>query len=133
MNDAQQKVREFHEKYGFSKDLLLNHHLQDWWKIGLHRAHLIQEETGELFHAWAAMDPVEIADALGDLQYVVLGTAVSAGINLQPIFEEIHRSNMTKDVGEFKGSAQLHPRKGVSYRPPDFRSILREQGFQVNP
>ena len=37
-----------------------------------------------------------VADALGDLLYVVLGSAVCCGIDIEPIFREIHRSNMSK-------------------------------------
>lgn len=42
------------------------------------------------------MDLVETADAIGDLQYVNLGLAVQSGIDLEPIANEIHSSNMTK-------------------------------------
>jgi hypothetical protein len=42
-------------------------------------------------------DLVQLADGLGDLAYVAeFGTAVAAGIDLEPIQDEIHRSNMSK-------------------------------------
>lgn len=44
-------------------------------------------------------DVIEVADALGDLLYVINGTALAFGINLPAVFSEIHRSNMTK-LGE---------------------------------
>jgi NTP pyrophosphatase (non-canonical NTP hydrolase) len=54
---------------------------------------LIHEENTELKEAANIYD---VADALGDLLYVVLSAAVTYGINLKPVFDEIHRSNMTK-------------------------------------
>lgn len=60
------------------------------------RAWLIQEETGELLEGMQQGDAVAVADALGDLLYVVIGTAVSFGIDLEPVWNEIQRSNMAK-------------------------------------
>lgn len=63
------------------------------------RAQLIQEELDEYKVALDAGDLLGIADALGDLLYVVLGAAVTHGLDLEGIFWEIHRSNMTKVGG----------------------------------
>jgi predicted HAD superfamily Cof-like phosphohydrolase len=57
------------------------------------RVNLIKEELLEFAEANTVTD---IADALGDLLYVVLGSAVAYGIDLEPVFNEIHRSNMSK-------------------------------------
>lgn len=39
----------------------------------------------------------EVVDGLADLDYVgPCGTAVAFGVDLDPIFQEVHRSNMTK-------------------------------------
>lgn len=127
LEDAQDKVRDFHQKYGYAKNLL--HELapsKEWAEVGMHRAHLINEELAEMLAAWANRDVTKIADGLVDLLYVVLGTGVAAGIDLAPLFDEVHRSNMTKDVpSEFV----LHPHKGKNYSPPNLWPILREQGL----
>jgi predicted HAD superfamily Cof-like phosphohydrolase len=60
------------------------------------RVKLIAEELNEFSEALEAGDLVKIADALGDTLYVVLGSAVTCGIDLETVLSEIHRSNMTK-------------------------------------
>lgn len=60
------------------------------------RLELIDEERGELRAALAAGNLIETADAIADLLYVVYGTAVACGIDIDKVFEEVHRSNMSK-------------------------------------
>jgi predicted HAD superfamily Cof-like phosphohydrolase len=60
------------------------------------RARLIVEETGEFCDALVKGDIAEIADALADLQYVLLGAAVSFGIDLEPVWDAVHGANMEK-------------------------------------
>lgn len=95
MRVAQEKVREFHEKHDYlcpeKPSLLEGEDIR-------HRVALMQEELDEYEVAANELDLVEVADGLGDLLYVVLGTCVAHGIDIQAIFDEIHRSNMTKDV-----------------------------------
>lgn len=60
------------------------------------RIELIQEELFELRAAMAGCNLYETADAIADLLYVVYGTAVACGIDIDKVFEEVHRSNMSK-------------------------------------
>lgn len=87
------------------------------------RLRLHAEEYEELVNAMGAGDLVEIADALADLMYVLLGTAVSMGIPLDEVFEEVQRSNMTKLLDGLKdeGGKVI---KGPSYRPPNIEAVL---------
>lgn len=71
-------------------------------KIELRRK-LIKEEYTELcgdeiteIGAMDTTDLEEIAKELCDLIYVVIGTALAYGIDLDRAFCEVHRSNMTK-------------------------------------
>lgn len=57
---------------------------------------LLVEEMLELQDAEADDDIVGIADALADLVYFAIGTAVAYGIPFDEVFGEVHRSNMTK-------------------------------------
>src|ERR1017187_10166279 len=96
MNKMQEQVQEFHKVFG----LTINNK-PDYGRVTLIdknlRYDLIKEELEELSDAmYTPNGIVEVADAIGDLLYVVLGTAVTFGIDMDPIFDEIHRSNMTK-------------------------------------
>lgn len=116
---VQEQVREFHETFRLaiaSRPMLPNEGLR------LLRVELLAEEVDELMRADEADDLVEIADALGDIVYVIYGTALSYGIDLDRVVAEIHRSNMTKEPGP-TGKAV----KGVAYDPPRIAHVLVEQ------
>lgn len=90
------------------------------------RHRLIAEELSELKAAWIADDVVEAADAIGDLLYVVLGAAVDCGIDIEPVFNEIHESNMSKTIDcQFREDGKVL--KGPHYRPPNLKPIIDAQ------
>lgn len=60
------------------------------------RVSLIMEEALEFNDAVENEDFVEAVDAICDLLYVTYGAAIAMGINIDPFFEEVHRSNMSK-------------------------------------
>ena len=62
------------------------------------RYDLMAEENEEYYQAVVDNDLVEIADALGDQLYVLLGTILSHGMQyiIEDVLTEIHRSNMSK-------------------------------------
>jgi len=90
------KVRLFHEAFGIdnahgptaklSKDDILL------------RYKLMREENEEYLEAAENGDLVEIADALGDMLYILCGTILKHGLQekIEEIFNEIQRSNMSK-------------------------------------
>jgi phosphoribosyl-ATP pyrophosphohydrolase len=90
------------------------------------RLELIGEEYKELVVASLNNNIVEIADALADLLYVIYGTGVAYGIDLEPIFNEVHRSNMSKltDCIIREDGKIL---KGPHYSPPVIEPLLKQQ------
>ena len=90
------------------------------------RVRLIQEEFDELKEALAADDLSSIAKEIADLLYVVYGTAVSYGIDMDQVFREVHRSNMSK-VGGYKREDGKWV-KPDTYSPARIQPILTEQG-----
>lgn len=81
------------------------------------RVKLIQEELDEYAEALGNDDLIEVCDALGDILYVLIGAAVTHGVDLEGIFWEVHKSNMTK-VGGHKGESGKWI-KPDTYTPPD--------------
>ena len=68
---------------------------------------------------------IELADALGDMVYVIHGTAHTYGIDLDAVLTEIHRSNMTKVVsGRVVKDAAGKIQKPEGYEPPDLRTAI---------
>ena len=90
------------------------------------RLDLIEEELDELHYAIANKDMVEIADALGDLLYVVYGAGHAFGIDLDECFKEIHASNMSKLGPDGKPIKREDGKvlKPDTFFPPDLKSIL---------
>jgi len=123
MHKAQEQVKEFHKAF----DILIADRPEvpdlDTTKL---RLSLIEEELGELRVAmYLEDDLVGIADAIGDLLYVVYGTAVSCGIDMEPIFDEIHRSNMTKVGGHKREDGRWV--KPDTYEPAQLEPIIESQ------
>jgi len=59
---------------------------------------LMKEENDEYFEAANNGDLVEVADALGDMLYILCGTILEHGMEhkIEEVFDEIQRSNMSK-------------------------------------
>jgi predicted HAD superfamily Cof-like phosphohydrolase len=92
------------------------------------RVSLIQEELDEYRRAAEAHDLVAIADALSDLTYVVFGTYVAHGLQEvgEALFDEVHRSNMSKldENGQVLYRADGKVLKSARWRPPNLAAIL---------
>jgi predicted HAD superfamily Cof-like phosphohydrolase len=91
------------------------------------RNRLIQEEFEEFQEAIQSKELSSMAKELADLLYVVYGTAVSLGIDMEPVFKEVHRSNMSK-VGGYKREDGKWV-KPPTYSPADIQPILNAQTF----
>jgi predicted HAD superfamily Cof-like phosphohydrolase len=122
MTEAQAMVEAFHRMF----DIVVHHAptvVDD--RTRALRERLIQEEFEELKEAMAKNDLACIAKEMADLLYVVYGTAVSYGIDMDPVFLEVHRSNMSK-VGGYKREDGKWV-KPASYSPASIEPILTEQ------
>jgi predicted HAD superfamily Cof-like phosphohydrolase len=120
--DPQSMVRQFHRLF----DILVQQApSQIDERTRILRERLIQEEFEELKDAMGKQNLSAVAKELADLLYVVYGTAVSYGIDMGPVFREVHRSNMSK-VGGYKREDGKWV-KPPSYSPAVIEPILVEQ------
>ena len=89
-------VKKFHESFGIDNQLSPNANISE--KTYKLRYKLMQEENNEYLDDCKNGDLNEIADALGDMMYILCGTILSHGLQdkIELIFEEIQKSNMSK-------------------------------------
>jgi len=92
------------------------------------RFNLMKEENEEYLAAVQNKDLVEIADALGDMMYILCGTIIEHGLQhkIEAVFDEIQRSNMSK-LGEdgkpiYREDGKVM--KGPNYFKPDFSKFF---------
>lgn len=120
--NATEMVREFHERFGMP---VADHpHWIDDDRQDL-RLTLIEEEYGEFIEGIAEGDLENVAKELADLIYVICGYAVEAGIDLDAVFEEVHRSNMSKvwEDGSVRYREDGKVLKPPTYSPADVASV----------
>ena len=126
MKDKIEAVQRFHDafKIGFRTSPKAN--------LGVSknqlRFDLMKEENEEYLEAAQNNDLVEVADALGDMLYILCGTIIEHGLQhkIEAVFEEIQRSNMSK-LGEdgqpiYREDGKVL--KGPKYFKPNIESIL---------
>ncbi len=92
------------------------------------RYKLMREENEEYLEAANAQDLVEVADALGDMLYILCGTIIEHGMQhkIDEVFNEIQKSNMSKlgEDGEPIYREDGKVLKGPNYFMPDISKIL---------
>ncbi|KKM62644.1 hypothetical protein LCGC14_1519650 [marine sediment metagenome] len=120
--DWQQDIVDFHKA--------MNHYIASKpeippEKVVRLRHRLIEEEMKETLKAIHMEDLVEIADGIADSIVVLLGTAVSYGIDIRPVWDEVNKSNMAKiGGGKDAGGKSLKP---PGWTPPRIKEILDSQ------
>ncbi|MCU4188791.1 nucleoside triphosphate pyrophosphohydrolase family protein [Flavobacterium sp. HXWNR29] len=120
-------VKLFHETYGLGVSTEMK---ADLGKLKNElRFNLMKEENEEYLEAVENNDIVEIADALGDMLYILCGTILEHGLQhkIEEVFDEIQRSNMSK-LGEdgkpiYREDGKVM--KGPNYFKPNFSAILK--------
>lgn len=120
------KVKEFHEVFliGNRENPEVNVSEQEY----MLRYNLLKEENEEYLEACKSGDLVEVADALGDQLYIIFGTILRHGLHhkIEEVFDEIHRSNMSKldEEGKpiFREDGKIM--KSNNYFKPDIKKVL---------
>ncbi|MBL7954864.1 MAG: nucleoside triphosphate pyrophosphohydrolase family protein [Flavobacteriales bacterium] len=126
MAEATEHVRRFHDAFGISNATEPTGAIGD--RDALLRYKLIREENEEYLEAALKGDLVEVADALGDILYILCGTLLKHGLEnkIDEVFREIQRSNMSKLGADGKPIYREDGKvmKGPHYFKPGIASIL---------
>lgn len=92
------------------------------------RYDLMAEENKEYLEAANNNDIIEVADALGDMLYILCGTILEHGMQhkIEAVFEEIQRSNMSKLGKDGKPIYREDGKvlKGPNYIKPNIQGVL---------
>jgi predicted HAD superfamily Cof-like phosphohydrolase len=96
------------------------------------RYRLGKEELDEYLDACNNNDLIEVADALADQLYILLGTMVAHGMKdvIEDIFDDVHRSNMSKLGPDGKPIYREDGKilKGPNFSPPNISKYLSDNG-----
>ena len=126
INKELELVAKFHKSFGIDSQEFPTIKIPEETKNL--RYNLMKEENEEYFEAAKNKDMVEVADALGDMLYILCGTILSHGMQhkISEVFEEIQPSNMSKLGLDGKPIYREDGKvlKGPSYFKPDIKSIL---------
>ena len=111
-------VKKFHQK--FKAPVLEKPSLIPEDRSSL-RHNLMKDEVTEYNEGVQQEDLENIAKELADILYAVYGTILEHGLQnkMEEIFEEVHRSNMSKDYNQYKMV------KGEGYFKADIRKVLQ--------
>jgi predicted HAD superfamily Cof-like phosphohydrolase len=94
------------------------------------RHELMREENQEYLEATNNNDLVEVADALGDMLYILCGTIIEHGMQdkIEEVFNEIQRSNMSKLGADGKPIFREDGKvlKGPNYFKPNIKAVLEK-------
>ena len=118
----------FHDTYGLDREGIPTANLPE--SKNMLRFNLMKEENEEYLEAANNGDLVEVADALGDMLYILCGTIIEHGMQdkIEEVFNEIQRSNMSKLGADGKPIYREDGKvlKGPNYFKPNIKAILEK-------
>lgn len=121
-------VAHFHDSFGIKNNYAPTTALSEE-EIQL-RFDLLKEENEEYLEAAKNGDLVEVADALGDIMYILFGTIMKHGLQdkMVEIFKEIQSSNLSKLGADGKPIYREDGKilKGPDYFRPNIKEILNQ-------
>lgn len=126
INKLISEVGKFHDSFGIENNYKPTTELT-LEEIQL-RFDLLKEENEEYLEAAKNGDLTEVADALGDIMYILFGTILKHGLQdkMVNLFQEIQASNMSKLGADGKPIYREDGKvlKGPNYFKPDINKIL---------
>ena len=120
---GQGKPDAMHERTELRKDLI-GEEFDEF--LESHQTVYVGSSRLGFYHELVGVDTVAYADALADLIYVCFGAGIEAGIDLNMVLRDVHRSNMSK-LGEdgkpiYREDGKVL--KGPNYSAPNIKEVL---------
>lgn len=94
MNPIEEMVREFHARFGLPASDVPVTELED--DVFNQRVEALEEEKDDLVSAEEGDDLIALAKESVNVIYAAVGNLVALGFPLDIVFQEVHRSNMSK-------------------------------------
>lgn len=130
LQDGLNAVGKFHTTFGMRVEKQPKMNIPEGEMDLRHR--LMAEENDEYLEAVKAGDMVEVADALGDMLYILCGTILTHGMQdvMSDVFQAIQDSNMSKLGADGKPIYREDGKvmKGPHYFKPDIQGVLQRAG-----
>jgi len=120
--DWQHDVEKFHQKFDITRPWIPQ---PPTIEDAVARCMLLVKKVGELIATMDAEDMVGVSENIVDLIYLAVGTARVYGLDLEPLWEEIHTTNMAKIA-----TSSYKVAKPMGWIPPRVRELLLEQGWE---
>ncbi len=128
-----EQVKEFNKVFGV-KDVsphlrfnMIGEELNEYF-VASHKVQIRDLQDGS-HKAERVVYPIEQADAIGDMLYLLFGAVIDAGLEdkIEEILDEIHRSNMSKiEDGVVLRREDGKVMKGKNYFKPNIKAILNK-------
>ena len=128
-----EQVKEFNKVFGITdvspmlRFDMIKEELNEYF-VASHKVRIYSLEDGSR-KAERVVEPIEQADAIGDMLYLLFGAVIDAGLEdkIESILDEIHRSNMSKiEDGVVLRRADGKIQKGKNYFKPNIKAILNK-------
>jgi len=128
-----EQVKEFNKVFGITdvkpylRYDMIAEELDEYFSAS-HKVQIYNLEDGS-HKAERVVEPIEQADAIGDMLYLLFGAVIDAGLEdkIESILDEIHRSNMSKiEDGVVLRRADGKVLKGKNYFKPNIKQILNK-------
>ena len=127
MNSWVFKVLKFYKSMGNCKTRVKNEPTMLSKEDFEFRYGFMKEELEEFKEAYEDKDFVGMVDAICDLLYVTIGTGIEMGIDIDPAFNEVHRSNMTKVNGHMREDGKWM--KPDDWEPPNLEEVIEKMRY----
>ena len=84
-------------------------------------------------HALAVRNETQVLDALADIEYITIGSAITFDLPLTKAFNAVHDANMTKHICSSSVNNQTGDKgKGKDYRPPNIQQVIDKHFAEKN-